>query len=96
MAVLLEENLICDEARNAGDVTGKALGATRSLVTVVHHDVTILKNGYFTLVHVLTEKFQTAQLESVATTRQLSEEQEKIGELELKVPFLTDDFVAIS
>lgn len=38
---------------------------------------------------------QKAPLESVATTRQLSEQNGKIGDVELKFRLLTDDPVAV-
>lgn len=92
---MLEEDLLYGQAVDAGDVTQEALGATHSLVMAVGHDVPVLENVLFDVVRALEDEIQKVQSESDATTRQISQKDGNIRQLDLKVRLLTDDSVPV-
>lgn len=81
---------------DAGEVTEDVFNTTWSWVKPVRHDVPIMKKGYLSLVGVLAEGAQKAQRELAITTRQLSEKDEIIGELKVKVCFSADDAITLA
>lgn len=94
--MLLVEDLLLEQAGDAGDVNVEALDATRLLLAAVGQGVPVSSNEYLNDVCSLAVMVQKAQLKSDATIRQLLEQKKKIEELELKVSLFTDDSVAIA
>lgn len=64
-------------------MTEKVLNATRSLITAVVREVSILMKTDLNVVASLAEKVQKTQCESAATSRPVSRKEGKIGEPEL-------------
>lgn len=91
---LLEEDQLCGEARDSADVSQETLAARPLLVEAVDHVVPITKKQYMDLLHGLIQKIQRAQRDSDATTRQLSEKEERIGRMELTDSSINNDSVA--
>lgn len=58
LSVLLEENLLWDQARYVGDMTEELLHATRSLLKAESHNVPISKNGYLSHERALSDPFR--------------------------------------
>lgn len=79
------------KAEDEDDVMEDVLAAKLSFATAVAHYVPVSKKGCLQLVRALASTVQKRQLQSYITTRQLSAQEEKIRELELKVRLMTDD-----
>lgn len=92
---LLKEDLLWGQAGDAVGVNEEVLNTRRPLVEAVGHDAPISKKGYIELVRSPTGHVQKAQLKSYATTRQLSEKEGLIEELEVKVCHLANNSVPV-
>lgn len=74
-------------------MTEEVLDATRALAKAVGHEEPISIKVYLDPVRFFTDKVQSAQREWHATTRQLSEKEGLVGELEMKRCLLAGDSI---
>lgn len=92
----LEEGLLWGQTEDAGGLNEETFESSGSLVTAVGHSVPVSKAQFFEPGRDLADKVEKVRRDSVASTQLLSEQNEKIEELELKARLSIDASVSVS